>query len=108
MTAFAQHFAFEFRTGVRSATLMFMNYLFPLGLYLMLGFIMPGLNEAFLENMIPAMITVAVMAAALLGITRATLYAKVKQYDIEQDSHPASETRCEAADSSVPEPVTVG
>jgi DNA-binding NtrC family response regulator len=28
-------------------------------------------------------------AAALLGITRATLYAKVKQYNIEKDSHPA-------------------
>jgi DNA-binding NtrC family response regulator len=30
-------------------------------------------------------------AAALLGITRATLYAKVKQYQIEQDSHIAKE-----------------
>lgn len=78
MTAFAQHFAFEFRTGVRSATLMFMNYLFPLGLYLMLGFIMPGLNEAFLESMIPAMVTVAVMAAALLGIPDQLVNAREK------------------------------
>ncbi|MGD2093589.1 MAG: sigma-54 dependent transcriptional regulator [Phycisphaerales bacterium] len=30
-------------------------------------------------------------AAALLGITRATLYAKVKQYNIEKDSHETSE-----------------
>lgn len=29
-------------------------------------------------------------AAALLGITRATLYAKVKQYNIEKDSHPST------------------
>jgi len=30
-------------------------------------------------------------AAALLGITRATLYAKVKQYNIEQNSRPAKD-----------------
>ncbi len=38
-------------------------------------------------------------AAALLGITRATLYAKVKQYNIEKDSHiahgPAKQERSE-------------
>jgi DNA-binding NtrC family response regulator len=31
-------------------------------------------------------------AAALLGITRATLYAKVKQYNIEKDSHETPES----------------
>ena len=30
-------------------------------------------------------------AAALLGITRATLYAKVKQYDIRQERHAVEE-----------------
>jgi transcriptional regulator with GAF, ATPase, and Fis domain len=30
-------------------------------------------------------------AAALLGITRATLYAKVKQYNIEKNSHLAED-----------------
>ena len=78
MTAFAQHFAYEFRTGVRSATLMFMNYLFPLGLYLMLGFIMPELNEPFREVIIPAMITVSVMAATLLGIPDQLVNAREK------------------------------
>jgi len=78
MTAFAQHFTYEFRTGVRSATLMFINYLFPLGLYLMLGFIMPGLNEPFRETMIPAMITVAILAAALLGIPDQLVNAREK------------------------------
>ena len=72
MTAFAQHFAFEFRTGVRSATLMFMNYLFPLGLYLMLGFIMPGLNEAFLETMIPAMIIALPSAMRIFSASPST------------------------------------
>ncbi len=32
-------------------------------------------------------------AAALLGITRATLYAKVKQYNIERDSHTARDRK---------------
>ena len=44
-------------------------------------------------------------AAALLGITRATLYAKVKQYNISKDSR-ASRCKSEAASaaSSVPAP----
>jgi len=37
MNAFAAHFSFEFRAGVRNRVLLFLNYLFPLGLYLMLG-----------------------------------------------------------------------
>jgi DNA-binding NtrC family response regulator len=44
-------------------------------------------------------------AAALLGITRATLYAKVKQYNIEKDS-PAVMDGNEILASSVPEPAT--
>ena len=42
-------------------------------------------------------------AAALLGITRATLYAKVKQYNIEKDSYstnePTNQERCEVSAS---------
>ncbi|UCE50723.1 MAG: hypothetical protein JSW47_00505, partial [Phycisphaerales bacterium] len=44
-------------------------------------------------------------AAALLGITRATLYAKVKQYNIEKDSHTVIDSN-EVLTSSLPEPVT--
>jgi two-component system response regulator HydG len=44
-------------------------------------------------------------AAALLGITRATLYAKVKQYNIEKDSRPVIDSD-EILNSSMPEPVT--
>jgi len=44
-------------------------------------------------------------AAALLGITRATLYAKVKQYNIEKDSYtaadPAKEEQNEVSVSSI-------
>jgi ABC-2 type transport system permease protein len=67
MNAFAAHFAFEFRAGVRNKMLLFLNYLFPLGLYLMLGFILTGLNPFFREVIIPGMVAIAVMAAYLLG-----------------------------------------
>ena len=42
-------------------------------------------------------------AAALLGITRATLYAKVKQYNITKDSHAAAEPAENAATLPVSE-----
>jgi DNA-binding NtrC family response regulator len=47
-------------------------------------------------------------AAALLGITRATLYAKVKQYNIEKDSHladgPVKQEQNEVSPSSLSHP----
>jgi len=49
-------------------------------------------------------------AAALLGITRATLYAKVKQYNIEKDSRiadgPAKQEQNEISPPSLYQPVT--
>jgi ABC-2 type transport system permease protein len=45
-----------------------MNYLFPLGLYLMMGFIMPAVNPPFREVIIPAMVVTSTLAATLLGI----------------------------------------
>jgi ABC-2 type transport system permease protein len=68
MTAFINHFLFEFKTGIRNKQLLFMNYLFPLGIYLMLGFIFPQINPPFLETMIPAMVMFAILAATFLGI----------------------------------------
>jgi ABC-2 type transport system permease protein len=68
MNAFINHFSFEFRTGIRNKTLLMMNYLFPLGFYLMMGFIMPAINPPFAESLIPAMVTFAILAATLLGI----------------------------------------
>ncbi len=48
-------------------------------------------------------------AAALLGITRATLYAKVKQYNIEKDSYiangPVKQEQNEVSASSLSKPV---
>lgn len=68
MSAFATHFAFEFRTGIRNKNLLLMNYLFPLGLYLMMSLLMPGINPLFQEVIVPGMITFGILAATLLGL----------------------------------------
>lgn len=68
MNAFAHHFAFEFRTGIRNKQLLLLNYLFPLGFYLMMGFIMPAINPPFRETILPAMVVFAALSATLLGI----------------------------------------
>jgi len=68
MNAFFHHFMYDFRTGLRDKSLLLMNYLFPLGFYIMMGLLMTGLNPTFAPTMIPAMILVAMMACTLLGL----------------------------------------
>jgi ABC-2 type transport system permease protein len=68
VTAFANHFAFEFKTGLRNSTQLMMNYLFPLGFYAMMGLVMTAVNPLFTESMVPAMVVFATMAAAILGL----------------------------------------
>lgn len=68
MNAFIHHFSFEFRAGIRNKQLLLMNYLFPLGFYLMMGFIMVEINPLFREDIIPAMIVFGILAATLLGM----------------------------------------
>jgi len=68
MNAFATHFSYEFKTGLRNTTMMMMNYLFPLGFYAMMGLVMTQINPFFKESMIPAMIIFTVMASCLLGL----------------------------------------
>jgi ABC-2 type transport system permease protein len=68
MTAFANHFAFEFKTGLRNPSQLLMNYLFPLGFYLMMGLVMTQINPGFTQTLIPAMILVAAMSSAVLGL----------------------------------------
>jgi ABC-2 type transport system permease protein len=68
MNAFIHHFSFEFRAGIRHKQLLLMNYLFPVGYYLLMGFVMAGINPPFREDMIPAMIIFSTLAATLLGI----------------------------------------
>lgn len=68
MTAFANHFGFEFRTGIRNRSLLLLNYLFPLAFYLMMGFVMTELNPLFRDVLLPAMVVFAIYTAAILGL----------------------------------------
>lgn len=69
MTAFTNHFTFEFRTGIRNKTLLLMNYMLPLGFYLMMGAVMTEeVNPDFAGTMIPAMVVFAILAATMLGL----------------------------------------
>jgi ABC-2 type transport system permease protein len=68
MTAFINHFSFEFRTGIRNRNLLLLNYLFPLGFYLLMGLIMAEINPVFKGTMLPAMVVFAIMAATMLGL----------------------------------------
>lgn len=68
MKAFFHHFSFEFVKGIRNKNLLLLNYLFPLGFYLMMGLIMVDINPMFLDNVIPAMVIFGILSATLLGI----------------------------------------
>ena len=68
MNAFANHIGFDFRTGIRNRSLLLLNYLFPLAFYLLMGFVMPGLNPSFLDALLPAMVVFAIYSAAILGL----------------------------------------
>jgi ABC-2 type transport system permease protein len=68
MNAFLHHFTFEFQTGIRNKQLLLMNYLFPMGFYLMMGFVMAAINPPFREDIIPAMVVFGILAATLLGL----------------------------------------
>jgi len=76
MNAFAIHFSFDFRTGIRNKALLMMDYLFPLGFFLMMGLILPGLNPFFLQVMIPAMVVFAILTATLLGLPQPLVDAR--------------------------------
>ena len=76
MSAFASHFSFEFRTGIRDKTLLLMNYLFPLGLYVLLGFLMADLNPDFVPTMIPAMIIIAILSGTILSLPNPLVTAR--------------------------------
>ncbi len=68
MTAFAQHFAFEFKAGLRNPSQLLLNYLFPLGFYALMGLVMTQINPGFKDTMIPAMVVFAIMASTILGL----------------------------------------
>jgi ABC-2 type transport system permease protein len=76
MNAFLQHFAFEFRTGIRNRTLLFLTYLFPLAVYLILGSLMTSVNPLFGETLIPAMVLIAILAGTLLSVPETLVTAR--------------------------------
>ena len=76
MSAFINHFSFEFRTGIRNKESLLMNYLFPLGFYVMVGLLMTEINPAFRETVIPSMIVVAIMSVMLLGLPQPLVTAR--------------------------------
>jgi len=78
MNAFLYHLAFEFRSGLRHKQLLLMNYLFPLGFFLLMGFIMSSINPTFRKNMIPAMVLFAALATTLMGIPIALTTSREK------------------------------
>jgi ABC-2 type transport system permease protein len=78
INAFLHHFSFEFRAGIRHKQLLFMNYLFPLGFYLLMGSILTGIDPSFRESMIPAMMMFSTLAATLMGIPIALATAQEK------------------------------
>jgi ABC-2 type transport system permease protein len=68
MRAFANHFSFEFRTGLRNRSLLLLNYLFPLGFYILMGVMMGQINPLFIPTIIPAMSIFAILSATILGL----------------------------------------
>jgi len=68
MKAFKNHFAFEFKTGIRDKNLLLLNYLFPLGFYVLISVLMVNINPVFTETLIPAMILISILASTLLGL----------------------------------------
>lgn len=68
MNAFINHLSFDFRTGIRNKTLLLMNYLFPLGFYILMGVLMIRINPMFQETMIPAMVVFTLLVSMLLGL----------------------------------------
>jgi len=68
MKAFKNHFIFEFKTGIRDKNLLLLNYLFPLGFYVLISILMVNINPVFTETLIPAMILISILASTLLGL----------------------------------------
>lgn len=68
MTAFLTHLSFEFKTGLRNSNLLMLNYLFPLGFYILMGFVFTQVNPSFRETMLPAMVIFTMLASAILGL----------------------------------------
>jgi ABC-2 type transport system permease protein len=68
MTAFTNHFLFEFKAGLRNSAAMLVNYLLPLAFYAAMGFVMVEINPGFTELLLPSMVVFAIMSSTILGL----------------------------------------
>jgi ABC-2 type transport system permease protein len=68
MNAFLTHFTIDFRIGIRNQTMLLLNYLFPLGFYLGVGFIMTEINPMFTPQLIPAMVIFTMLVTTMLAL----------------------------------------
>lgn len=78
MNAFVCHMQFEFLSGLRNRSLLFMLYLMPLGFYLLMGAVMTELNPFFQDLVIPSMVTFAVLTGSIMGLPSPLLEAREK------------------------------
>jgi len=68
MKAFSLHLLIDLKAGLRDKTLLLMNYLFPLGFYIIIGGIMPKLNPGYLPMLIPSMMIFSILVSTILGL----------------------------------------
>jgi ABC-2 type transport system permease protein len=68
MKAYIIHMQFEFRNAVRDRSLLLMNYLFPLVVYLLIGGIMVKLNPGFQRMLIPSMMMFGILSSLVLSL----------------------------------------
>lgn len=76
MKAFAVHYSFEFLAALRNRTLLLMNYLMPLGFFVLMGAMMTEINPFLGEQLIPAMVVFAVLNSTLMGLPTVFLEAR--------------------------------
>lgn len=68
MKAFVHHLAYDFKTGIRDRSKLFMFYLFPMVFFALVGGMMASVNPGFKQLMLPAMVLFAFMCSALLNL----------------------------------------
>lgn len=76
MKKFLKHLFLEFKISIRDKSMIFMNYIFPLGFFFLIGTIMTKIQPEFKEQMIPAMILFTIMSSTLLTIPNAIVTAR--------------------------------
>jgi ABC-type multidrug transport system, permease component len=76
MSAFAYHVGYEFKSGIRDKSHLFMNYLFPLVFFALAGALMSRLDPSFAGRVVPAMAVFAVMCSFLLAMPSGLVTAR--------------------------------